>query len=469
MMVAIFFMLTSVLLAKTVSNFVFKDTDIKVVLKAIAELAKKDNEYLNIVSDQSVYGNVNVDLSNIDWQTALDVIVRTYNLKVHRQKNMILVKHRGSAASANTEIEIKVYHLKYIDAHDALTTITPLLSSAGKASVLESSGQLGWKFGTEVGKKSDAVANKLKRSKTLIISDHSERHEQIENLFQQIDVMPKQIMIKTRIMEVKHDFLKDIGLDWGTGTTGATTKTSEYQGITDGTDFDVKSQRLPSYASPNRDGFQLTFRNLDGLQFQTILQALESNQNINTLSAPLVTTLNNQEATILVGTKFPIIKTDVSSESGLIVGGSLQEYKDIGIQLNVLPQIWGEKEEFVNLIIHPAVSTSSETSKVMGGQTGTSVLVEYPIIETREAETQLIVKNNGTVMLGGLIKDVQTKTISGVPILSKIPLLGWLFKRDTVDTKKVELLIFITVHIVDPQQEVPVDMIDVKAIEAKFK
>ncbi len=134
-----------------------------------------------------------------------------------------------------------------------------------------------------------------------------------------------------------------------------------------------------------------------------------------------------------------------------------------------MPQIWGEKEEYVNLIIHPAVSTYSTTADVVGGADGKTVLVEYPIIETREAETQLVVRNNGTVMLGGLIKDVQSKTISGVPILSKIPFLGWLFKREAVDTKKVELLIFITVHIIESHSEVPLDMMDVKAVEKQFK
>ncbi len=466
--------------AATVNNLTFKDTDIKVVLQAISALAKSDGKDINIVPGPTVTGTVTIDLAQVDWQTALNVILRTYNLDAYRQKNVIMITPLGpSGSTAKNEVQVKVFNFKYIDANDALKAITPILSSSGKTSVLETTGQSGWEFGTAMGKKSDAAEKKLKRTKVLVVSDSAGRLEQIASLLEELDVMPKQILIKTRILEVNHNLLKDLGVDWGTGAAGAEAGalvTSAANQLATSGSNSIASHSLsttPSMFLPQTSGLtaansgaQFLFKHLTSTQFEVILHALEENSKSNTLSAPILMTLNNQEATILIGTKFPIIQTTVSTTTNNIIGGSLQEYKDIGIQLNVVPQIWGEKENYINLIVHPAVSSYSTTAKVVD-QNGVT-LVEYPIISTREAETQLTIPDNGTVMMGGLLKDVQNDQVVGIPFLSKIPVLGHLFDRTVKGTDKIELVIFITAHIMAPDEQVSSNIIDTQAIEGKF-
>jgi general secretion pathway protein D len=117
----------------------------------------------------------------------------------------------------------------------------------------------------------------------------------------------------------------------------------------------------------------------------------------------------------------------------------LDYYQDIGIQLNVVPQAGAN--DYINMVIHPAVSsyTTSDTS---------ITTAKYPIIDVREAETRILMKDKETVVIGGLLKDVKGKEIIGIPFFSKIPLLGIFFRRETIDTQKIDLLIFITAHIV---------------------
>jgi type II secretory pathway component GspD/PulD (secretin) len=213
-------------------------------------------------------------------------------------------------------------------------------------------------------------------------------------------------------------------------------------------------------------GLKVVFKHLTGAEFEVILHALEEDLRTNTLSAPVILTLNNQEASILVGTKYPIVKTQVSEESSQIIGGSLERYQDIGIQLNVVPQICGDSDNFVNMIIHPVVSSQSGTTKI---QTATTILAEYPIILTREAETQIVLRDGETIVMGGLLKDIKSKQEIGVPILSKLPIIGRIFRRDTNDTEKIDLLIFITVNIVNPGDALSQEVINTEKVTSHFE
>jgi len=484
--------------AETVNSFTFKDTDIKVVLAAITQLAKSEGADINIVPGPAVTGNVTVDLANVDWETALNVILRIYNLDAYRQKNVIMINPIGPAGSVSkNEIQVKVFNLNYIDANDALNAIAPILSSTGKTAVLETTGQSGWAFGsetpgsTQASTKAAATDKKLKRTSVLVVSDSAGRLEQISTLLDQLDVMPKQVLIKARILEVDYNFVKDLGLQWSTDkvtsktaftslgsspvpstfSSGAVTK-----GLTPAPSLTTLAPATPGAlttgsalpltpATVGSGGLQLAFQQLTGTQAQVILNALEEDTKTDTLSAPVLTTLNNQEATILVGEQFPITQTTVSSTTNNVVGGSLQYYQNIGIQLNVVPQVWGDKGEYINLIVHPVVSSSSQNIAI---SSGTSVLDQYPVINTQEAETQLVIPDNGTVMLGGLIKDAKTEQVIGIPVLDKLPFVGQFFRTTIHGKQKTELIIFITAHIMRPGEQVSPSVINTKSIEGHF-
>lgn len=472
-----------------IPNIRFKDADIKVVLQSIAQKAIKNGNKINIVISPQVEGLVSVNLENIDWQTALKAVLNAYGYSYRWiGDNIILVatgdeiKNRDIQEKERQEVEVptlKVFKLKYLDANDAKKSIQSLLSPAGRISVLESTGQAGWEFGDDVAKRKRAQEGQVSRTKIMVISDISKNLDEVEKLLKELDVMPKQVMIKVKIMEINRDLLRDIGFSWGTGATGASAADFTFSQL----NLDANGQRTlgghglsdqtPSNFVPkqtninaNNTGLKLDFKNLTGAQFEVVMHALEENVKTNTLSSPNILTLNNQEASIMVGTKFPIIKTQVSEQSSQIIGGSLEKYQDIGIQLNVVPQICGEMDDFINMIIHPVVSSQNGTTKI---QSGTTVLAEYPIILTREAQTQVVVKDGDTIVLGGLLKDVRSKSRIGVPVLKDLPLIGWAFGRDTYDLEKIDLLIFLTVHVLKPGEAVSQEVVNPSAIMSKFK
>ncbi len=459
---------SNVLWAKIIPSFKFKDADIKLVLNILSQEANKEENVVNIVVSPKVIGMVTVDFKDITWETALKAIVSAYNYAYRWiDESVILVapieeiKEREIQEKERQQSELtqtKVFHLKYIDASDAKTAVEPLLSALGKISVLELTGQAGWEFGTDVAKRERKEGFKMSRTKNLLVSDVISKISEIEKLLDQIDVQPKQILIKIKIMEVSSDYLKDIGFDWATGPTGAESSALNF---VNGSKFGghlLGDQVTPSTFGPAtaaittaNTGLKLAYKKLSGTEFEAIVHALEEDGNTNVLSSPSILTLNNQEASILVGEKYPIVKTDTSTETNQIVGGSLDYYQDIGIQLNVIPQIVGEDNNFINMIIHPAV-TSRLQDVTIRDQSG-NTLVSYPWLTSRETETQVMVKDGETIIIAGLLKDTEKNQEIGVPFLSNIPILGNLFKRTIKDTEKIDLMIFITAKIINPEDE----------------
>jgi len=442
----------------------FKEADIRNVLKIISYKSG-----VNIITTPEVMGNVTIRLVDVPWENALDVILKTYGFAYEKQGNIITVAPIEKLTTLKKqEVELaqvqptvtEVFNLKYVDAQDAKKALESQLSTRGKITVLEMTGSSGWEFGTtEMAKRKRITEERKGRSKTLIISDIPPALDKIREVIEKIDIKPQQILIETKLVEVNRDKLKDMGFEWGTGIAGAesttitatpTSKDSSGQATTDAGGHMLSALVSPSIFGPKQTditgkrpfntGLAIAFRKLTGNQFEVMLHALEEDVHTNTLSAPRIMALNNQEATILVGTKYPILKTEESTQTaGYTVSKSLDYYQDIGIQLNVVPQISGE--DYINMIVHPAVSSSSTG-------VGTTSSVYYPIIETREAETRVLIKDGETIVIGGLLKDIKSKSNMGIPFLSKIPLLGIFFRRDTVDTAKIDLLIFITAHIV---------------------
>lgn len=447
----------------------FKEADIRNVLKVIAYKSG-----VNIVVSPEVAGAVTIRLSDVPWLEALRTIVSIYGYGYEQRENIVTVAPIEKLTNQKKlEVELtevqptitEVFSLKYIDAADARKAIEPQISGRGKITILESTGQAGWEFGAgdDVGKRQRITEGRISRSKTLIVTDIPPVLDNIRKMIVDIDVKPLQILIETRIMEANIDRLRDIGLDWGTGSGGASSSSGALSftptGKRSGTGTDTSGLAghslsdiiTPSVFGPKSQGLttanaglKLAFRKLTGAQFEAILHALEEDVTVNTLSAPRILTLNNQEAAILVGQKYPLVKTDVSTESGKITGSTLQKYQDIGIQLNVVPQICDV--EYINMIIHPAVTSFTETLDIKS-DTG-ATLSKFPIINTRETETQILVKDGETIVIGGLLKNVKTRGRTGIPFLGKIPIIGFLFQRQTDDIEKIDLLIFITARII---------------------
>jgi type II secretory pathway component GspD/PulD (secretin) len=163
--------------------------------------------------------------------------------------------------------------------------------------------------------------------------------------------------------------------------------------------------------------------------------------------------LDNQEAAILVGYHTPILSSTLTAPTTAgqeaTVAQTLDYYQEIGIRLNVVPQV--NEDGYINLLVHPSVTSSTSTvtaTNQVGSGSANQISTSYPIIDVREAQTQILLKDGETIVMGGLLKDVKSKQTIGIPFLSKIPFFGLIFQREIDDIQKVDLLIFITARIV---------------------
>jgi len=470
----------------------FKDTDIHIVLQALAEKSG-----VNIVSTPEVQGTVSIQLKDVPWATALDVLLKTYGfgyewigekiVMVDTMESLSVKREAELAAKAQEPLDTVTYRLKYLNAADVRKVVEPQLTPRGRISVLEVEYQKGWR---SRGGMSDAVDSGFERaermeedakpkSKTLVITDTQSNVRSVVRAIDAIDVMPRQILIEARIMEVNRDKLEDFGIDWGTGgdVDGGTltpvagsqrgTNTIDQFGVLSSTGQNspapfgprsMLSGTVSASANAFDSGLSLLYQKLTGTQFQILVHALEEEVDANTLSAPRVLTLDGQEAYIMVGLRQPIITSQLtppSQDSAAVITKDLERYQSLGIELNVLPQICGDG--LINMVIYPSVTSSpgnvDAVSIVGSGATAITSTDSYPIILVRETQTQVLVKDGETIVIGGLLKDVTSKGLFKVPLLGDLPVLGKMFRRETEDVEKIDLVIFITARILDPAKQ----------------
>lgn len=466
----------------------------------------------SIVVGPEVTGKVTARLSNVAWRNALDSILRPYGYGYYQVGDTIIVSaidklpkdatvvsgvstgapggavvSSGAPAGAAVSPKVlKVFTLKYLDATDVESVIKSQLSPGGTIGRMVVQSQ-SWREtgGLSQNNTSSESLGRLNRfsesaeqvkGKTFVVVDTAEVIKQVEAILAQLDKMPTQIQIEAKFVEVRANLLRDIGFEWGTGPGGASAAGVKTIGTTGAgklyaaggqqisggvipAGFKAQSSGL-SGVTPLNAGLNLAFQKLTDFQFEMLIHLMEEDGSYNVLSSPRVLTMNNQDAVIIVGTKLPIIKSTTDSNSGgtPTTSTSLERYEDIGIKLKVLPQVCDDG--FINLIVHPSVRDllSYQSGKVSSGAVGGSVsLTEYPVVATREAETQVMVKSGQTIVIGGMIRESKQTTQLKVPFLGSIPLLGVLFRRETVSTEKIELLIFLTAKVRNLVDEEPVE------------
>ena len=453
------------------------------VLSAFARQTGK-----SIVIGPDVEAVVNVHLTDVPWQDALDVILKPYGYGYQQVGEAIVVNglDKFQTVEMQEPLASRVFHLKYLDAAAVKDMIQAQLTSRGNWSALTIRGQRGWAYdGTSrtssgasgtldrrqrAGVEDTRVLEGLKlRSKTLVVVDTSSVIEKIDAMLREVDIRPIQILIEARFVEVSTDFMKDVGVEFGTGPN-ATQVPGVQPVVLEGggnlvgvgarqTGGGVKPASFsPQTAlrgtAPYQAGLSLMFQQLTDLQFEVLLHMMEEDVRANLLSSPRVMTLNDQEATIMVGTKYPIIESSTSGGQSDSVSTSLDYYENIGIQLNVIPQICDNHS--IRMVVNPKVRTLISTTSGKTGEQGNISLTEYPILSTREAETHILVQSGETVVIGGLLEDQESKTVLRVPILGSIPIIGRLFRREAVDTRKMDLLIFLSATIIEEEN----DMVD---------
>lgn len=389
--------------AKLTMNF--KDADILNVLRMLSK-----QNHLNLVASNDVKGKVTVHFNDVSLEDALETILKANGYDYYIEKDIIFVKPIDS--DRGTSVETKVYDLKYVDALDMKETLTPFLSKKGKMEALSR---------TRNG------LSEEKRSNLLVVSDVSFRMAVFDSVISQLDLQLSQLMIEIRMYETTLGDDQKVGVGLPQAITASTV---------DARNPDDPAT-LTNYTAimPLADKLQnVIMGKLTVDKLMVSLNFLKTQTNSKLLSNPKILTMDNQKAEISVGTTIPI-QTISRSASGDIITFT---DKNINVTIRVTPKI--NPDSMITLLIEPTIED-------IIGYTGSGDN-RQPIISRRYAKTQVMVKNEESIVLGGLLKETEVETISKVWLLGDIPLLGKLFTNKGKEKKKTDLLIFITPHII---------------------
>ena len=390
-----------------------KDADVKDVLKTFSVLTD-----LNIVLDPSVSGSVTVELRDVPWDQALDLILKINGLDYVLENNVLRVAPINKLAA---EKSARAAFEKEKERAKPLSTYLKPLSYAKAdyvAGLLSSDSYL-------LSDRGSVTVDQ--RTNTLILRDVSDRVEGVLRLIDSLDLPTPQVVIEGRIVETTKQFSRELGVSWGfTGIMDAE------HGNDTGLNFPNSIGAVGSVDLPaGQTVLAMTFGdilNTFNLDFQ--LTAAESSGVARVVSTPRVTTQNLQRASIRSGLQIPV--QTVANNTVTV------QYVDATLRLEVTPQITAEGT--VNLDISIKKQRPAPEFAVAGGQNA-------PIF-TRDAETQLLIRDGGTTVIGGIYEITDGQGEDRIPGLSKIPIFGWLFKNKSVRLDHDELLIFITPRIV---------------------
>ena len=388
--------------AKLTMNF--KDADILNVLRMLSK-----QNHLNLVASNDVKGKVTVHFSEVSLDDALETILKANGYDYYIEKDIIFVKPIDS--DRNTSVVTKVYDLNYVDANDIKETLTPFLTKKGKMEALSR---------TRNG------LSEEKRSNMLIVSDMGFRMTVFDSVISQLDVPLDQLMIEVRMYETTLGKDQNVGVGLPQAVTASTVDARNPDDPATLTNY--------SAIMPLADKLQNVIMGkltVDKLMFS--LNFLKTQTNSKLLSNPKILTMDNQKAEISVGTTIPIQTISRGAAGDIITFTD----KNINVTIRVTPKI--NPDSMITLLIEPIIED-------IIGYTGTGDN-RQPIISRRYAKTQVMVKNDESIVLGGLLKETEVETTSKVWLLGDIPFLGKLFTNKGKEKKKTDLLIFITPHV----------------------
>jgi type IV pilus assembly protein PilQ len=423
----------------------FQDIETRAVLQLLAETSGR-----NIVVSDTVQGNVTLRLRNVPWDQALDIVMTTKGLDMRQNGNVIIVAPAEEIAARETAD---------LEARNAISELEPMYSEflqVNYAKAADLAALIGAEAGGGMLSERGSIATD-DRTNTLLVQDTADRLEDIRRMVRALDVPIKQVLIESRIVVVNDDFSRDLGVRLGVtayrenGTDGA----AVISGTGSGTDTMVNSivdnlgntgqitpvelpilsdrynVNVPIAEAAGR--FSLAVLERDYL-VDLELTALEAEGRGEIVSTPRVITANQKEARIEQGVEIPYQQSASS-------GATTVQFKKAVLSLTVTPQITPDNNIIMDLRVHKdnvgdVIST--------GGLGGT-----VPSIDTRAVETQVLVEDGQTVVLGGIYETERRETITKVPFLGDIPAVGALFRSKQLQNDKSELLIFVTPRILE--------------------
>ncbi|WP_175511222.1 type IV pilus secretin PilQ family protein [Collimonas sp. OK307] len=410
----------------------FQNVEVRSVLQVIADFTG-----LNIITSDTVGGNLTLRLKDVPWDQALDIVMQAKGLDMRKNgsviwiapKDELLTKEKMELEQRSQIAELEPlrtesFQLNYQKA-EAFKKVFGIDDTGGGG------GSAGKKKNSILSNRGSAVIDP--RTNQLFVTDTPTTLQNIRNLIQKIDVASRQVLIEARMVEANDGFSRNLGAKLGFGfnsknvssggTQNATTTTGTVP-LTSG-----NSVNLPANPSTGTAGsVALTLFNSAASKFISLeLSALEADGKGKIISSPRVVTADQQKALIEQGTEIPYQNATSS-------GATSVEFKKANLKLEVTPQITPDG----NVILTVDVTNDSVGVVVPGGVS----------INTKHVQTQVQVENGGTVVIGGIYTQTISNDVNKVPLLGDIPVLGYLFKQTATVNKRTELLIFLTPKIV---------------------
>ncbi len=408
----------------------FQQADISNVLRLIAEVSG-----FNIVIGESVKSKVTMKLVSVPWDQALDMILKMNGLGKIKQGSILwidslanLAKQEDEEARAkdakvkSEDLVDRVFYIRNLQATELMTSLKQNLSPRGLMQISQ---------GTNA----------------LVVRDTETKMAILKQLIDGLDLQVPQVQIEARIVQADTVYARGLGVQWGIqnadfgpntfsavgNLTGPFAPVAGTGATTIPRDFLVN---LPAQVAglPAVPGIGYTFGKLaPGFALDLRLSAGELLGLAKVIAAPKITTLDKREAKISQGESIPFQTTSLQ--------GTQTTFVDANLELNVTPQITSRDPKEVGKQIMMKVRATRNAVGARSNPAG-------PSIDRREANTQVIVRDGETMVIGGVFIDTQNNNVQGVPYLSRIPVLGWLFKNKSESVSKQELLIFLTPSIV---------------------
>lgn len=419
----------------------FPEEDVRDIIRSVAELYE-----LNVVIPDGLTGSVSIKLRDVTWQQVFSVVLEPMGYTYIMEGNIIKIKSQDELAVE--PVDTRVFIVDFAKAGDLRASVEPLINPAAGGKIQVDS-----------------------RSNALVITERPSRMNDIQEIIEILDRPTEQVMIESKFVEITGEIDNSIGINWQSlagynvnlgpmqreyfaesgrnAKDGKTTK--PYRTRTDTDSFDISNnsgQTSTDIAQGTstqvidelyRSETRLDTAVFSADAFSMVLSALEQNTDIELVSNPTLVTMNNSPAQINIGEEFPIPNYTYNQERGTFEVSDF-EWKNIGINLNVTPQI--NSAGFINLQIQPEISSRSG-EVVFGGASGAVI----PIITTRKTMSNVTIKSGYTLAIGGLIEQRMENLDTKVPLLGDIPGLGRLFRSKSKMADERNLIVFITAKI----------------------
>ena len=412
----------------------FQDIEIRAVLQLIADFTE-----LNLVASDTVRGRITLRLQNVPWDQALELVLKTKGLDKRQIGNVLMVAPAAEIAERERQ---------QIEANKQIAELAPLQSEfvriryANAANIVQLFQAGSEEGGSLISGRGSVVVEP--RTNSLIITETAPKLAEIRSLIELVDIPIRQVMIEARIVIAQSDATKNLGIEWGgaylntnnDNITSISGNTENVVGLNEsvinGTQpqVDYPGALMVDLGVTRNSGFAVGFTSGD-LFLTAELSALEAAGEGEVVSQPKVITGDKQQASIKSGTEIPYQESSASGET-------TTSFKDAVLALDVTPNITPDDRIMLQL----QVNQDSIGELVPSGQGGF-----IPSIDTTQLNTQVLVGNGETVVLGGVFKTEDIESINKVPFFGDLPYIGAFFRNESTTHKKTETLIFITPRI----------------------